>query len=137
MSTTPRRATVDVSAISIEPEDACPIDSELKLGVDFEIDADVARARWVLQYTADHAHRRHVVDLGAVEMGGLEKGTHRFEHSIHDFGVSGLSEAVVLNVGLLTLTLHDGPSELLQISMVVQVLEQDDQILRVVLNPME
>ncbi|KAJ1619386.1 hypothetical protein T492DRAFT_1085993, partial [Pavlovales sp. CCMP2436] len=133
----PSPIAVEVSRISIEPGGLCPLDAELRLSVDFAIDSDLAAAHWELRYVADHAHRRHVLDLGSTPPSPLAKGTHTLEHAVKDFGVSGLSKAVVLNVGLLLLTLFDGPRELLQISMVVQVLEQDEAILRLVLNPME
>lgn len=128
---------VEVTAIRVSPEDACPIEAELKLGVDFAVESDLAAARWELRYIADHAHRRHVVELGQTEPRALAKGAHTLEHTVRDFGVSGLSQAVIVNVGLLVLTLHDGPSELLQISLVVQVLEKEGVVHRIVLNPME
>ena len=128
---------VEVTALRVSPEDACPIEAELTLGVDFAVDSDLTAARWELRYIADHAHRRHVVELGQTEPRALAKGSHTLEHTVRDFGVSGLSKAVVINVGLLVLTLHDGASELLQISLVVQVLEKDGAVHRIVLNPME
>jgi hypothetical protein len=128
---------VEVTALRVSPEDACPIEAELALGVDFAVETDLTAARWEIRYIADHAHRRHVVDLGQTEPRALAKGSHTLEHVVREFCVSGLSKAVIINVGLLVLTLHDGLSELLQISLVVQVLEKDGAVYRIVLNPME
>lgn len=130
-------SNVEVSRLTIEPEGLAPIDAELKVGVEFSVSADLALARWQLRYVADHAHRRHIIDLGSTPPTPLAKGAHTLAHSVKDFGVSGLSKAVVLNVGLLLLSLLDGERELIQISMVVQVIEKDGAIMRLVLNPMD
>ncbi|KAG8460499.1 hypothetical protein KFE25_013149 [Diacronema lutheri] len=128
---------VEVARLNIEPEGLCPIEAELKLGVDFTVDTDLVLARWQLRYIADHAHRRHVVELESTAPAPLARGAHTLALAVKDFGVGGLSKAVLLNVGLLVLTLFDGEREVLQVSMVVQVVEREGAIMRLVLNPME
>ena len=129
--------SVDVTNISIQPDTACPIDAELKLGIDFTIDAPLAAARWEIRYVADHAHRRHVIDIDKTPPAPLGPGTHHFQHEVKDFGVSGLKKSVIVNVGLLLAVLFDGDEEVIQVSMVTQVLEKDGALLRLVLNPLE
>lgn len=129
--------TAEVTHLSIEPEGLCPLDAELTLGVEFTVDVSLALAHWRLRYVADHAHERRVIELGSTPAGPLAKGAHTLRHRVKGLGVGGLSKAVLLNVGLLRLALHDGERELLQLSLVVQVLEKDDVVSRLVLNPID
>lgn len=131
---TPR---VNVKSIALEPSELAPIEAPVTVRMEYEIDAALASARWQLRYVADHAHKRHVVEIADTESAPLVAGAHQFEYTIDDIGVANLSRAVVLNVGLLLLTLLDGDAEILQVSMVTQVLERDGQLVRLVLNPLE
>mmetsp|Transcript_4552 Transcript_4552/g.11736 ORF Transcript_4552/g.11736 Transcript_4552/m.11736 type:complete len:133 (-) Transcript_4552:196-594(-) len=130
-------AQIDVKSIVLEPSEAAPVEAPLTVRMDYAVDTPLADARWQVRYVADHAHKRHIVEIGATPSAPLAAGTHHLEYTIDDIGVNGLSRAVVLNVGLLMFLLFDGETEIIQVSMVTQVIDQDGKLTRLVLNPLE
>jgi hypothetical protein len=90
------------------------------------------------QYVVDTASKRHVVDLGQSPPTDYTEGKNTLTYSIDAVNVSSLKRNVLLNVGLLKLSLNTESAELLEMRFVTQVGKGPNKTLtRLVFNPLE
>ena len=136
---------VTLTHVEIEPNN-CALEESLYLRLEFHTEHDVPRARWVIKFIADQAHKRKIVLLGETPAQDYEAGVAQsIEFSIDSMDVSHLKQHVLANVGLLLATLYSGEGEdeqeMTQVSMLTQVTQLSDAegggLMRSVFSPIE
>jgi hypothetical protein len=89
------------------------------------------------QYVVDSASKRHVIEMGQTAKTKYVQGENHFEFSAAKLDITGVKPAVLLNVGLLTCTLHNGSSQIVEIKIMTQVSKRKDGVLmRVMFDPL-
>eukprot|EP00667_Euglena_gracilis_P029212 EG_transcript_38360 len=106
--------------------------------VEFSTDRPLEQGAWQLRYEVDYTGNRHILDVARTAPQMYEAGT---KHSLHlkvpTVNVDGIKERSLLNMGLLRATLTDGAAHVTDITMVVQVTKDGEQLLRRVISPIE
>ena len=113
---------VNVTRIDVTPN-ACAIDRELALEIEFECARAVAAGTWTVVYVVDSSYKRHLLQLGSqgphtYAAAGVK---HTFKFSVDRIDVSAVKRSLLLNVGLLSVALKDGDKEVIEINLVTQV----------------
>eukprot|EP00164_Ancoracysta_twista_P009324 GFYU01013759.1.p2 GENE.GFYU01013759.1~~GFYU01013759.1.p2 ORF type:complete len:135 (+),score=40.04 GFYU01013759.1:52-456(+) len=127
---------IDVRSITIEPNE-CEISERLTIHMEFESRVEIQNGRWELKYVVDYTGKRKIIECGHADNVQYTAGPASFTFEIPSIDVSSVKESLLRNVGLFMATLVEGDRELVQISMVTQVHQQDGRLFRTIFNPLE
>mmetsp|Transcript_19734 Transcript_19734/g.62674 ORF Transcript_19734/g.62674 Transcript_19734/m.62674 type:complete len:139 (-) Transcript_19734:23-439(-) len=128
--------TVEVTKLDASPNDV-PVENPLRLQIQFTTDRPIPDAHWAIKYIVDTVSRRHVVQLGESKETDYAKGDNEMNFSVDKIDVSGVGEEALGNTGILTATLLSRGTEVVDVNIVVQVVEEGGAFIRCFLNPLE
>mmetsp|Transcript_50734 Transcript_50734/g.99408 ORF Transcript_50734/g.99408 Transcript_50734/m.99408 type:complete len:135 (+) Transcript_50734:49-453(+) len=129
---------IDVTKISVEPN-MCPLESEIKLCIDFNAEEKIADSWWDVVYVVGQGAKCHVIPLGSTERTHLSSGANQALFSAPSISVKGVKASLLCNSpGLIKAILKSGDGEVIEISLVTMVSKCPDGTLsRNIMNPLE
>jgi len=129
--------SIEVSKIAISPSDSCPLDSKIKVDIEFTANAIIQDAWWDIKYIVDSCSKRHVIDVHSSSHQKYSKGKNEFSFSAESIDVKKVSKNTLLNVGLFSAKLMNGTTEIMDIKMVTQVTKDSKgNLIRTIFNPL-
>mmetsp|Transcript_31807 Transcript_31807/g.38464 ORF Transcript_31807/g.38464 Transcript_31807/m.38464 type:complete len:133 (-) Transcript_31807:591-989(-) len=129
--------TIEVKALDVSPNN-CPLGEAISLQMTFTTSEDLAGAHWEIKYMVDMAAKRQIVELGKTELTNYAAGENSVTYTGGAMDFSGVKKSLLKNVGLLLACLMHEGEEVIQVSMVTQVMKNPEgELIRTVLSPLE
>mmetsp|Transcript_28621 Transcript_28621/g.48331 ORF Transcript_28621/g.48331 Transcript_28621/m.48331 type:complete len:183 (+) Transcript_28621:55-603(+) len=127
---------VDVTSLTIEPRRG-PVDGPLELAISFTLDRDVVAGYWEVKFLVDAASSRVIKVLGRTKVEDYPEGESEMNFDTDAVDISGISPSTLTNSGLLMACFMVHGEEVAAVNMVVNVTNNDGDIRREVLSPLE
>mmetsp|Transcript_44835 Transcript_44835/g.74419 ORF Transcript_44835/g.74419 Transcript_44835/m.74419 type:complete len:138 (+) Transcript_44835:18-431(+) len=128
---------VTLQKVKIEPNN-CFLEEALQLGMEFTCLKAIPNASWHIRFIADTAMSRKIVELGSTPEQDYAAGGASMHFAVDAVNVAHLKRHVLANVGLLQVNLFSCNEEILQISMVTQVMpDSNGKLIRSIYSPLE
>ncbi|KAK3275038.1 hypothetical protein CYMTET_16814 [Cymbomonas tetramitiformis] len=129
---------IELKALDVTPNN-CPLTDPLSIEMTFTTDEALVGAHWSIKYMADMASKRQIVEVADSPVADYVAGENTLSYKHEGMDFTGVKKSLLKNVGLLLLCLMaaDG-TEIIQVSMVTQVMKQADGTLhRMIMSPLE
>lgn len=127
---------VDITSLTIEPTRGI-VDGPLELGISFHLDRDVVAGYWEVKFLVDAASSRIIKVLGRTKVEDYPEGESDMHFEADCVDISGISPSTLTNSGLLIASFMVHGEEVAAVNMVVNVSNNDGEIHREILSPLE
>ncbi|KAG9396429.1 hypothetical protein J8273_2160 [Carpediemonas membranifera] len=128
---------IKLHKLEMEPS-SCPISSPCEIKMSYDLINSVRNAHWHVHYTVDYAAKRQIINLlETTPEAEIPAGTHETTLQIPEIPVDGIKPRLLLNVGLLVVSLMVEGESVVDLTFVTQVRKDGDGFVRTCFNPLE
>mmetsp|Transcript_25569 Transcript_25569/g.35288 ORF Transcript_25569/g.35288 Transcript_25569/m.35288 type:complete len:134 (-) Transcript_25569:307-708(-) len=130
--------TIDLKSLDVSPNN-CALSDPINLEMEFTSSEYIASGYWEIKYMVDMAAKRQIIELGKSDKMDYVEGDNKFSFHLEGINFDGVKKSLLTNVGLfLACLMNEGGEEIIQVSMVTQVMKQaDGQLTRMIMSPIE
>ena len=122
-----------IKSIVIEPETS-PLGGPVRIYMEWISPYDLDDAVWKVFYQVDTIRKRKMLEVLSLPSTHFVSGVNNLALDIPSIDVEGSQS---ITAGVLVLTLSQRTEELLGINMIVQVIQRDGQLFKIIFSPLE